>query len=74
MNGKEIVCMISDDGTNRIATGTRDQYIHIWFLDANDGLHPIMHTKLETTVPGAMAFRPNLSKELYVWGIYDGRW
>ncbi|KAG1823063.1 WD40-repeat-containing domain protein [Suillus variegatus] len=72
--GKEIMCLtydhIGDD--TRIASGTRDRRVQVWAFDFKGPLIPIFAVELSTTIPRTVNFNRTASRNLLVFGMYDG--
>jgi WD40 repeat protein len=72
--GKEIMCLTYDhtgDDT-RIASGTRDRRVQVWAFDFKGPLVPIFSVKLATTIPRTVNFNRTASRNILVFGMYDG--
>ncbi|KAG1796580.1 WD40-repeat-containing domain protein [Suillus variegatus] len=73
--GKEIMCLtydhIGDD--TRIASGTRDRRVQVWAFDFKGPLIPIFAVELSTTIPRTVNFNRTASRNLLVFGMYDGK-
>lgn len=72
--GKEIMCLTYDHAGNdtRIATGTRDKRVQVWSFDFRGPLIPIFSIELSTTIPRTINFNRTASRDLLVFGMYDG--
>jgi hypothetical protein len=62
------------EAAGRVAIGTRDQIIQVFTLDTNNNLQPFFHRKFEATVPSSLAFRDNITHDIFVFGLYNGQW
>ncbi|KAG2751885.1 WD40 repeat-like protein [Suillus brevipes Sb2] len=72
--GKEIMCLTYDhtgDDT-RIASGTRDRHVQVWAFDFKGPLVPIFSVELATTIPRTVNFNRTASRNILVFGMYDG--
>ncbi|KAG2335430.1 WD40 repeat-like protein, partial [Suillus weaverae] len=72
--GKEIMCLTYDhtgDDT-RIASGTRDKRVQVWTYDFKGPLVPVFSIELSTTIPRSVNFNRTASRNLLVFGMYDG--
>ncbi|KAG1756942.1 hypothetical protein EDD22DRAFT_850339 [Suillus occidentalis] len=72
--GKEIMCLTYDhtgDDT-RIASGTRDRRVQVWAFDFKGPLVPIFSVELATTIPRTVNFNRTASRNILVFGMYDG--
>lgn len=63
-----------DDNTNRLVTGTRDRIVQLWNFDSKDALVPMFTVQLESTIPKTLGFVDNLTRDIYVFGLYNGQW
>jgi hypothetical protein len=72
--GKEIMCLTCDHTGNdtRIASGTRDRRIQVWAFDFKGPLIPIFSVELATTIPRTINFNHAASRNILVFGMYDG--
>ncbi|KAG2739765.1 WD40 repeat-like protein [Suillus brevipes Sb2] len=72
--GKEIMCLTCDHTGNdtRIASGTRDRRIQVWAFDFKGPLIPIFSVELATTIPRTINFNRTASRNILVFGMYDG--
>jgi hypothetical protein len=72
--GKEIMCLTYDhtgDDT-RIASGTRNKRVQVWTYDFKGPLVPVFSIELSTTIPRSVNFNRTASRNLLVFGMYDG--
>ncbi|KAG2107663.1 uncharacterized protein F5147DRAFT_774110 [Suillus discolor] len=56
----------------RIASGMRDRRVQVWAFDSKGPLIPIFSVKLSTTIPRTVQFKRTASRNLLVFGMYDG--
>ncbi|KAG1793681.1 WD40-repeat-containing domain protein [Suillus plorans] len=72
--GKEITCLTYDHAGDdtRIATGTWDKHVQVWSFDFKGPLILIFSIKLSTTIPCTINFNHTASRDLLVFGMYDG--
>lgn len=73
-SGLELTCMAYDEDTTRLVTGNRDRIVQLWNFDSKDGLVPVFTVQLDSTVPKALGFMDNVTRDLYVFGLYNGQW
>ena len=76
-NGQEIIAL-AIEGTRpnevRIAIGARDMTLQSWTFDVQNGkATSVFSIRLEKTIPKTIAFAKNRTKDIYVFGLYDGR-
>ncbi|KAG1764295.1 WD40-repeat-containing domain protein [Suillus occidentalis] len=73
-NGKEIMCLTYDHAGDdtRIASGTRDRRVQVWSFNFKGLLIPIFSVELSTTIPRTVNFKHSASRNLLVFGMYDG--
>jgi hypothetical protein len=67
--------MVGDTDTDdavRLAIGTRDRVVQVWTLDPRGHLHSVFSVQLKVTVPKGVALAENITKDIYVFGLYDG--
>jgi hypothetical protein len=74
--GVELTCMACDNKSSaakmRIITGTRDKVIQVWKFDYKGGPQSVFSVQLGVTVPKAVSFVNNTSRDVYVFGLFDG--
>ncbi|KAF9523948.1 WD40-repeat-containing domain protein [Crepidotus variabilis] len=77
--GGEILSMTAEDlggGSTRIATGTRDKCVQVWTLDSSArkllSVHSSAFSQEKDIIPKSLAFDGNESKDLCVFGLYNG--
>lgn len=74
--GEEIMTIavdVSDAGTLRIAVGSTCGSVQLWTYNHKDNsLAKLFKTQLASTTPKFIAFEQNLTRDLYVFGLYDG--
>ncbi|KAF9523950.1 WD40-repeat-containing domain protein [Crepidotus variabilis] len=77
--GGEILSMTAEDlggGSTRIATGTRDKCVQVWTFDSSArkllSVHSSAFSQEKDIIPKSLAFDGNESKDLCVFGLYDG--
>ncbi len=74
--GEEIMTIaveIADSGTLRIAAGSTCGSVQVWAYDSKDHiLERLFRTQLASTTPKTIAFEQNLTRDIYVFGLYDG--
>ncbi|KAF8592420.1 hypothetical protein K439DRAFT_1610227 [Ramaria rubella] len=58
----------------RVGTGFEVTIMQVWSIDATEVLCPVFSVQLDTTVPKTLGFVHNMAKDLYVFGLYNGRW
>ena len=76
-NGQEIIAL-AVEGTRpnevRIALGARDMTLQNWIFDVQQGeARVIFSISLDKTIPKTISFAKNRTKDIYVFGLYDGR-
>jgi hypothetical protein len=75
-NGKEITCLtscIAEDGQSvRIAFGTRDKAVQVWSLDHKRHVSTVFSKTLANTIPVSIEILRNVSRDVRVFGLYDG--
>jgi WD40 repeat protein len=74
--GTEVTCIAWDranEATFRLATATRDRIVQLWSFNGKD-VHEIFSRQLTTTIPKNIEFMENQAADIYVFGIYGGRW
>jgi hypothetical protein len=74
--GAEITCIAWDranEATFRLATGTRDRCVQLWSFNGKE-VHEVFSRQLASTILRNIDFMENHAADLYVFGIYDGRW
>ncbi len=76
-NGQEIIALACE-GTRsseaRLAIGSRDMTIQNWVIDVQQiKATPLFSINLGRTIPKSLAFADNRTKDLYVFGMYDGK-
>ncbi len=68
-----IAVKVTDTGSLRIATGSTCGSVQVWVYDAKDHMLEILFkTQLASTTPKTIAFEQNLTRDIYVFGLYDG--
>ncbi|KAG2126104.1 WD40-repeat-containing domain protein [Suillus cothurnatus] len=72
--GKEIMCITYDHAGDdtRIATGTRDRRVQVWSFDFKGPLIPVFSIELNSTILRTINFNRTASRNLLVFGMYDG--
>ncbi|EPQ50208.1 WD40 repeat-like protein [Gloeophyllum trabeum ATCC 11539] len=70
--GCEIASLATDAGTCRIASAARDGSIQVWTFNAEESLISLFSVRLDRTTPICVAFKDNTTKDIFVFGIYDG--
>ncbi|KAF9521979.1 hypothetical protein CPB83DRAFT_920414 [Crepidotus variabilis] len=77
--GGEILSMTAEDlggGSTRIATGTRDKCVQFWTFDSSAqkllSMHSSAFSQEKDIIPKSLAFDNNESKDLCVFGLYNG--
>ncbi|KAG2062942.1 hypothetical protein BDR04DRAFT_1123597 [Suillus decipiens] len=56
----------------QIASGTCDRHVQVWSFNFKGLLIPIFSVKLSTTIPCMVNFKHSASRNLLVFGMYDG--
>ncbi|KAG1806323.1 uncharacterized protein HD556DRAFT_1225602, partial [Suillus plorans] len=72
--GKEIMCLTYDHtgDKTRIASRTHNRWVQVWAFDSKGPLIPIFSVELSTMIPRTVQFKRTASKNLLVFGMYDG--
>lgn len=53
--------------------GTRDKIVQVWNFDPKGTLHNVFSVELGTTVPRDVGFVNNATKDVYVFGLFNGQ-
>lgn len=74
-SGAEITCMMASqqDGTIRLAVGTRDRLVQVWTVDSSYQMNSVFCVELKTTVPKSVFLIDNSARDVRVFGLYDGK-
>lgn len=72
--GQEITCVAVEavPASTRIVVGTRDRVILVWKVDDKNNVESMFSVQLATTVPASVAFSSNTTKDIIVFGLYNG--
>jgi hypothetical protein len=75
-NGVEITCLktlVSEDGQSvRIAFGTRDRVVQVWSLDHMRHISNVFSHSLGITMPVLIEIARNSSRDIRVFGHFNG--
>ena len=76
-NGQEIISLAIESARPtevRIALGARDMTLQVWTFDVQQGEAAVAFSiNLEKTIPKAISFAKNRTKDIYVFGLYNGQ-
>lgn len=73
--GQEVTCIAVEaaPASTRIAVGTRDRVVLVWKVDDKNNAESMFSVQLATTVPASVAFSSNTTKDIMVFGLYNGQ-
>lgn len=74
-NGYEIICISIGalPSALHIAAGTRDCVVQVWKYDESTHLLAnVFSVQLDATVPSSLSFLNNASRDVKVFGLYNG--
>lgn len=75
-SGAEITCLAwvsVDPECYRVAAGTYAKQIQVCHMDGKGQVTPIYSVELDSTIPKAIGFMSKSSKDLFVFGMWDGQ-
>ena len=67
-----MVCNAGIRNVHQLVIGTRDRIVQVWELDSKGKMQSMFSVQLDVTVLKAVAFTNNPTKDIYVFGLYDG--